>query len=84
MERPAESRVPGREKVEGLGDKYSEDGRSALKPAEWQKAGGYPGWSTADTVGVVTEGRRQENEQIDRYHEGREAYEKEHPEGEAE
>ncbi|SEF32847.1 hypothetical protein SAMN05421837_106459 [Amycolatopsis pretoriensis] len=80
----AESHVPGREKVEGLGDKYSEDGRSALKPAEWQKAGGYPGWSTADTVGVVTEGRRQENEQIDRYHEGREAYEKEHPEGEAE
>ncbi|MGW4524667.1 PPE domain-containing protein [Amycolatopsis sp. NPDC004378] len=80
----AESHVPGREKVEGLGDKYSEDGRSALKPAEWQKAGGYPGWSTADTVGVVTEGRRQENEQIDRYHEGREAYEKEHPEGGAE
>ncbi|WP_284741984.1 hypothetical protein [Amycolatopsis sp. RTGN1] len=80
----AESHVPGREKVEGLGDKYSEDGRSALKPAEWQKAGGYPGWSTADTVGVVTEGRRQENEQIDRYHEGQEAYEKEHPEGEAE
>lgn len=80
----AESHVPGREKVEGLGDKYSEDGRSALKPAEWQKAGGYPGWSTADTVGVVTEGRRQENEQIDRYHEAREAYEKEHPEGEAE
>ncbi|MFJ9785838.1 hypothetical protein ACIRSS_40125 [Amycolatopsis sp. NPDC101161] len=79
----AESHVPGREKVEGLGDKYSEDGRSALKPAEWQKAGGYPGWSTADTVGVVTEGRRQENEQIDRYHEGREAYEKKHPEGEA-
>ena len=80
----AESHVPGREKVEGVGDKYSEDGRSALKPAEWQKAGGYPGWSTADTVGVVTEGRRQENEQIDRYHEGQEAYEKEHPEGEAE
>jgi methyl-accepting chemotaxis protein len=80
----AESHIPGREKVEGLGDKYSEDGRSALKPAEWQRAGGYPGWSTADTVGVVTEGRRQENEQIDRYREGREAYEKEHPEGEAE
>ncbi|WP_328451162.1 hypothetical protein [Amycolatopsis sp. NBC_00438] len=80
----AESHVPGREKVEGAGDKYSEDGRSALKPAEWQKAGGYPGWSTADTVGVVTEGRRQENEQIDRYHEGQEAYEKEHPESEAE
>jgi hypothetical protein len=80
----AESHVPGREKIEKAGDTYSEDGRSALKPAEWQKAGGYPGWSTADTVGVVTEGRRQENEQIDRYHEGREAYEKEHPEGEAE
>jgi hypothetical protein len=80
----AESRVPGREKIEKAGNTYSEDGRSALKPAEWQKAGGYPGWSTADTVGVVTEGRRQENEQIDRYHEGQEAYEKEHPEGEAE
>lgn len=41
-------------------------------------------WSTADTVGVVTEGRRQENEQIDRNHEATEAYEKEHPEGEGE
>jgi methyl-accepting chemotaxis protein len=77
-------KVPGGEKLEGPGKQYSEDGRSALKPGAWQEAGGYPGWKPADTVGVVTEGRRQENEQYDRYHEGQEAYEKEHPEGEGE
>ncbi|MGW3959333.1 PPE domain-containing protein [Amycolatopsis sp. NPDC005003] len=76
-------KVPGGEKLEGPGKAYSEDGRSALKPAAWQQAGGYPGWKPADTIGVVTEGRRQENEQYDRYHEAQEAYEKEHPEGEA-
>jgi hypothetical protein len=41
-------------------------------------------WNTADTVGVAAEGRRQENEQYDRYHEAQEAYEEEHPEGEGE
>ncbi|MCR6483268.1 hypothetical protein M8542_10615 [Amycolatopsis sp. OK19-0408] len=73
-------KVPGRDKVEGLGEKFSEDGRSTLKPGAWQESGGFPGWNTADTTGVVTEGRRQENEQRDRYHETQEAYEKEHPE----
>lgn len=80
----AREKVPGHEKLEGPGKAYSEEGRSALKPAAWQEEGGYPGWKPADTIGVVTEGRRQENEQIDRYHEGEEAYEKEHPEGEGE
>ncbi|VVJ20664.1 Uncharacterised protein [Amycolatopsis camponoti] len=80
----AREKVPGGDKLEGPGKKYSEDGRSVLKPGAWQESGGYPGWKPADTVGVVTEGRRQENEQQDRYHETQEAYEKEHPEGEAE
>ncbi|MEU5265835.1 hypothetical protein [Amycolatopsis sp. NPDC021455] len=77
-------KVPGGEKLERPAKKFSEDGRSALKPGAWQEAGGFQGWKPADTVGVVTEGRRQENEQYDRYHETQEAYEKEHPEGEGE
>ncbi len=80
----AEERVPGREKVEGLGDKYSEDGRSVLNQHKLRDPGEDVHWNTADTVGVATEGRRQENEQQDRYHEATEAYEKEHPEGEGE
>ncbi|MBE1502397.1 putative phage infection (PIP) family protein YhgE [Amycolatopsis lexingtonensis] len=81
----AKEHVPGREKVEGLGDKLSDDGRSFLSQKEWREGGGkVPGFNLADGVGVATEGRRQENEQIDRYHEGQEAYEKEHPEGEGE
>ncbi|MEU7784792.1 hypothetical protein [Amycolatopsis sp. NPDC049159] len=81
----AKEHVPGREKVEGLGDKLSDDGRSFLSQKEWREGGGkVPGFNLADGVGVGTEARRQENEQIDRYHEGREAYEKEHPEGEGE
>jgi uncharacterized phage infection (PIP) family protein YhgE len=75
-------KVPGGEKLEGPAKKYSEDGRSFLKPSQWQESDDIPKWNTADTVGVVTEGRRQENEQIDRYNEASEAYEKEHPEGE--
>jgi len=80
----AKEHVPGREKVEGLGDKYSEDGRSVLNQHKQLDPGEKVHWNTADTVGVATEGRRQENEQYDRYHEGQEAYEKEHPEGEGE
>ena len=78
-----EDKVPGREKLAGPADKVSEHGRSVLNQEKWHD-GETPKWNTADTVGVATEGRRQENEQIDRYHEGTEAYEKEHPEGEAE
>ncbi len=76
----AAEKVPGHDRLEGPGSKYSEDGRSTLNPKEWQKGDGAPGWNTADTIGAGTEARRQENEQIDRYHEGTEAYEKEHPE----
>ncbi|WIY02017.1 hypothetical protein QRX60_49840 [Amycolatopsis mongoliensis] len=81
----AKGHVPGREKVEGLGDRLSDDGRSFLSQKEWREGGGkVPGFNLADGVGVGAEARRQENEQIDRYHESREAYEKEHPEGEGE
>ncbi|MEV7037923.1 hypothetical protein [Amycolatopsis sp. NPDC051061] len=80
----AKERVPGREKVEGLGDKYSEDGRSVLNQHKELDPNERVHWNTADTAGVATEGRRQENEQQDRYHEATEAYEKEHPEGEGE
>lgn len=76
----AKEHVPGREKVEGLGEKYSEDGRSVLNQHKQLDPNEKVHWNTADTVGVATEGRRQENEQIDRYHEATEAYEKEHPE----
>ena len=79
----AEEKVPGREKVEGLGDKYSEDGRGFLNQKAWREGDGeVPKWNTADSVGAAAEARRQENEQFDRYRETREAYEKEHPEGE--
>jgi hypothetical protein len=77
-------KVPGREKLEGPGDRFSEDGRSVLNQHKLRDPGEPVRWNTADTVGVATEGRRQENEQYDRYHEGQEAYEKEHPEGEGE
>jgi hypothetical protein len=81
----AKAHVPGREKVEGLGDRLSDDGRSFLSQKEWREGGGkVPGFNLADGVGVGAEARRQENEQLDRYHEGQEAYEKEHPEGEGE
>jgi methyl-accepting chemotaxis protein len=80
----AKEHVPGREKLEGPGEKYSEEGRSVLNQHKLLDPGEKVHWSTADTVGVATEGRRQENEQYDRYHEGQEAYEKEHPEGEGE
>ncbi|WP_329064713.1 WXG100 family type VII secretion target [Amycolatopsis sp. NBC_01480] len=74
-----EDKVPGRDHVKGLGDKYSEDGRSFLSQKEWRKPGEEtPKWNTADTVGAATEARRQENEQIARSKEGAEAYEKEH------
>ncbi|MGW4395025.1 PPE domain-containing protein [Amycolatopsis nivea] len=59
--------------------KFAEPNRSSLNLSKWQEAdGGVPKWNTADTTGVVTEGRRQENEQIDRSHESAESYEKEH------
>ncbi|WP_328646886.1 hypothetical protein OHS58_01480 [Amycolatopsis sp. NBC_00348] len=80
----AKEHVPGREKLEGPGEKYSEEGRSVLNQHKLLDPNEKVHWSTADTVGVVTEGRRQENEQIDRNHEATEAYEKEHPEGEGE
>jgi methyl-accepting chemotaxis protein len=80
----AKEHVPGREKLEGPGEKYSEEGRSVLNQHKVLDPNEKVHWSTADTVGVATEGRRQENEQYDRYHEGQEAYEKEHPEGEGE
>jgi uncharacterized phage infection (PIP) family protein YhgE len=71
--------TPSNERLKGWGEDYSEDGRSFLKPQEWQKAGGdVPKWNTADTVGAATETRRQENEQIDRYGEASEAYKEEH------
>ncbi|SFW74256.1 PPE domain-containing protein [Amycolatopsis australiensis] len=80
----AKEHVPGREKVEGLGDRLSDDGRSFLSQKQWREGDGVPGFNLADGVGVGAEARRQENEQFDRYHETREAYEKEHPEGEGE
>jgi methyl-accepting chemotaxis protein len=80
----ARDHVPGREQLEGLGEKYSEDGRSVLNQHKLRDPAEDVRWNTADTVGVVTEGRRQENEQNDRYHEGQEAYEAQHPEGEGE
>jgi hypothetical protein len=80
----AKSHVPGREKVEGLGDKLSDDGRSFLSQKQWREGDGVPGFNLADGVGAGAEARRQENEQFDRYHEAQEAYEKEHPEGESE
>jgi methyl-accepting chemotaxis protein len=80
----AKEHVPGREKLEGPGEKYSEEGRSVLNQHKVLDPNEKVHWSTADTVGVATEGRRQENEQIDRNHEATEAYEKEHPEGEGE
>ncbi|WP_033290515.1 hypothetical protein [Amycolatopsis jejuensis] len=78
----AKDKVPGREHFEGAGESYSEDGRKFFKLQEWQKEGGRPPFTSADYTGAVTEGRRQENEQYDRYAEGSEAYEKEHEEGE--
>ena len=77
-------KVPFGDKLAGPADKVSESGRQVLSPGKWQETGGMPDWSTADYVGIGTEARRQENEQIDRYHEAQEAYEKEHPEGESE
>ncbi|WP_206792952.1 hypothetical protein [Amycolatopsis sp. MtRt-6] len=79
----AKEHVPGREKLEGPG-RYSEEGRSFLNQKHWRDGTGVPGFTLADGVGVGAEARRQENEQYDRYHETREAYEKEHPEGEGE
>ncbi|MFJ7215253.1 hypothetical protein [Amycolatopsis sp. NPDC098790] len=75
----AKEHVPGRQKLEGPG-KYSEEGRSVLNQHKVLDPDEKVHWNTADTVGVATEGRRQENEQQDRYHEATEAYEKEHPE----
>ncbi|MGV9363462.1 PPE domain-containing protein [Amycolatopsis sp. NPDC003731] len=75
----AKEHVPFREKLEGPG-RYSEEGRSFLNQKKWQEGDGVPGFNFADGIGVATEGRRQENEQYDRYHEAQEAYEKEHPE----
>ncbi|WP_326837631.1 hypothetical protein VSH64_22550 [Amycolatopsis rhabdoformis] len=70
---------PVHDHVEKLGDKISEDGRSFLKPDAWKAAkGGTPDWNWADTTGVATEGRRQENEQYARQNEATEAYEKAH------
>ena len=80
----AADKIPGHDKLAGPADKVSEHGRSTTSQEKWREGEGVPKWNTADTVGVATEGRRQENEQIDRYHEGTEAYEKEHPEGEGE
>jgi hypothetical protein len=75
----AKNAVPGREHVEGAGDAISEDGRSFLSQKEWRNGGGsVPKPNIADGVGVATEGRRQENEQIDRYAEGQEKYKQEH------
>ncbi|WP_410589492.1 hypothetical protein [Amycolatopsis sp. lyj-23] len=75
----AKERVPGREKLEGPG-RYSEEGRSVLNQHKLLDPDEKVHWNTADTIGVATEGRRQENEQYDRYREAQEAYEKEHPE----
>ncbi|MDT8914614.1 hypothetical protein [Amycolatopsis sp. PS_44_ISF1] len=76
-----ENKVPGREHLEGAGDKVSEHGRSFLDQKKWREHDGEtPRWNTADTVGAATEARRQENEQIARSHESAEAYEKEHGE----
>ncbi|MEC3977223.1 hypothetical protein [Amycolatopsis sp. H20-H5] len=80
----AEHSVPGREHVEGLGKTYSEDGRNLLNQKKLRDPSSDISPNIADGTGVIAEGRRQENEQIDRYKEGTEAYEKEHPEGESE
>ncbi|GAA3560580.1 hypothetical protein GCM10022222_50430 [Amycolatopsis ultiminotia] len=57
---------------------FAEPNRSALNLGKWKEADGdVPRWNHADTTGVVTEGRRQENEQLDRAHESAESYEKE-------
>ncbi|WIX83418.1 hypothetical protein QRX50_23000 [Amycolatopsis carbonis] len=76
----ADKLFPKTESETKFGEKYSEDGRSFLKPSEWGKGDGVPDWKDADTLGVGTEARRQANEQADRYHEGSEAYEEEHKE----
>ncbi|WP_037362457.1 PPE domain-containing protein [Amycolatopsis orientalis] len=72
-------KIPGQEKLEDHVKPYTEDGRHALSPNSWNDPAqaGKPAWNRADTIGVVTEGRRQENEQIDRARESAESYEKE-------
>lgn len=79
----AEHAVPGREHVEKLGERFSEDGRGFLNQKHLRDPLSNAHLNTADATGVIAEGRRQENEQQDRYHEGTETYEKEHPEGES-
>ncbi|MEV0066461.1 MULTISPECIES: hypothetical protein [unclassified Amycolatopsis] len=80
-----ENKVPLRDHLKGAGDAASEDGRSFFNQKEWRKNGGAPPkFDPADGVGVATEGRRQENEQLARQHEASEAYEKAHGESESE
>jgi hypothetical protein len=72
------------------GGQIAEPNRNILSGEEWEKQltgegrSEAPHWNAADTTGVVAEGRRQSNEQVDRSNETTEAYEKEHGEGEAE
>ncbi|WP_223198547.1 WXG100 family type VII secretion target [Solihabitans fulvus] len=81
------------ESLEGAAAKASEDGRSFLKPDSWQQAVDHtrrdgwefqrPQWNSADTIGVAAEGRRQENEQFDRWESANKSYEQARPEGES-
>ncbi|MGW4489467.1 hypothetical protein ACWEOE_37235 [Amycolatopsis sp. NPDC004368] len=75
------NKIPKSDRIKDWGEDYSEDGRSMFSPKEWGKSsadGNVPKFSAADGVGLVTESRRQANEQTDRYSETAEAYEKEH------
>ncbi|QRP48390.1 hypothetical protein [Amycolatopsis sp. FDAARGOS 1241] len=73
------------EHVKKAGETVSEDGRSFLKPDAWKDANGdIPKWNWADTTGVATESRRQENEQFARHDEASKAYEEERKEAESE
>jgi len=73
----AKNAVPGREHLEGAGDALSEDGRNALNQKHWREGDSVKP-NLADATGVAAEGRRQENEQYDRYNEAQEKYEEEH------
>ncbi|WAL68433.1 hypothetical protein ORV05_11890 [Amycolatopsis cynarae] len=78
----SEAQETARELKEAGGLEKKDPEKSFLNPEKWGEGDGVPGWNLQDSVAAALEGRRQENEQGDRWHEATEAYEKEHPEGE--
>lgn len=80
------TRVPGSDKIPYL-SAIAEPNRNALSGEQWEKrldgdeSKKAVEWTPADTAGVVTEGRRQWNEQGKRDDETAEVYEEEHGEG---